>query len=194
MAHGNDIIHNNHYHKKWQRLVRTWFNQPARKIRRSKARKEKAARIAPRPAAGPLRPIVNCPTFRYNMKVRAGRGFSLRELKRAGINRKYARTIGIAVDHRRRNLTIEGLNRNVDRLKAYRKKLIELPRNAKKEDIDKYHQLKGRLMPIRQKSKGETRMKITPEMKRYSAFHAMRQHRANAQLVGKRLRLTAPKE
>lgn len=35
----------------------------------------------PRPTAGPLRPIVHGQTLKYNMKVRAGRGFSLEELK-----------------------------------------------------------------------------------------------------------------
>jgi large subunit ribosomal protein L13e len=37
--------------------------------------------LAPKPAAGPLRPVVHCPTLRYHTKVRAGRGFTLQELK-----------------------------------------------------------------------------------------------------------------
>eukprot|EP00061_Rhincodon_typus_P013861 g40492.t1 len=77
----NGMILNPHFHKDWQKRVRTWFNQPARKIRRRKARQAKARRIAPRPVAGPLRPVVRCPTVRYHTKVRAGRGFSLEELK-----------------------------------------------------------------------------------------------------------------
>lgn len=48
---------------------------------RRKARQAKARRIAPRPVAGPLRPQVRCPTIRYHTKVRAGRGFTLEELK-----------------------------------------------------------------------------------------------------------------
>lgn len=48
---------------------------------RRKARQAKARRIAPRPASGPIRPIVRCPTVRYHTKVRAGRGFSLEELR-----------------------------------------------------------------------------------------------------------------
>ena len=55
--------------------------QPAKKKSRRLARKAKAAKIAPRPAAGLLKPAVRCPTIRYNTKVRAGRGFSLDELK-----------------------------------------------------------------------------------------------------------------
>ncbi|KAJ1073641.1 hypothetical protein K5549_021767, partial [Capra hircus] len=65
-----------------------------------------ARRIAPRPASGPLRPVVRCPTVRYHTKVRAGRGFSLEELRVAGIHKKVARTIGISVDPRRRNKLI----------------------------------------------------------------------------------------
>lgn len=45
------------------------------------ARQKKAVKIFPRPTAGPLRPVVHCQTLKYNMKVRAGKGFSLEELK-----------------------------------------------------------------------------------------------------------------
>lgn len=128
----NNIVQNNHFHKKWQNYVRTWFNQPGRKKRRRLNRKKKALEIAPRPVAGPLRPIVHCPTFKYNSKVRAGRGFTLEELKTAGIPRKFARTIGIAVDHRRKNRSAESLQANVQRLKEYRSKLILFPRKPGK--------------------------------------------------------------
>ena len=78
---GNGIIPNNHFRKHWERYVRTWFNQPGRKKRRRLNRQKKAARIAPRPVAGALRPVVHCQTWKYNTKVRAGRGFTLEELK-----------------------------------------------------------------------------------------------------------------
>lgn len=55
------------------------FVQPA--LLRRKARQAKARLVAPRPVAGPLRPQVRCPTIRYHTKVRAGRGFTLEELK-----------------------------------------------------------------------------------------------------------------
>lgn len=35
----------------------------------------------PRPAAGPLRPVVQAMTIKYNTKTRFGRGFTLEELK-----------------------------------------------------------------------------------------------------------------
>jgi large subunit ribosomal protein L13e len=99
----NNVIPNAHFHKKWQLHVRTWFDQPGRKARRHQKRLGKAQRVAPRPAKGSLRPVVRGTTRRYNMKVRAGRGFSLDEIRAAGLHPKYARTIGISVDHRRRN-------------------------------------------------------------------------------------------
>eukprot|EP00408_Alexandrium_pacificum_P063248 CAMPEP_0171177832 /NCGR_PEP_ID=MMETSP0790-20130122/12441_1 /TAXON_ID=2925 /ORGANISM="Alexandrium catenella, Strain OF101" /LENGTH=39 /DNA_ID= /DNA_START= /DNA_END= /DNA_ORIENTATION= len=37
------------------------------------------------------------------MKLRLGKGFTLAELKEAKIPKKLAPTIGIAVDHRRKN-------------------------------------------------------------------------------------------
>lgn len=78
---GNNMIPNGHFHKDWQRYIKTWFNQPARKYRRHQNRIKKAKQLAPKPAAGPLRPVVHCPTLRYHTKVRAGRGFTLQELK-----------------------------------------------------------------------------------------------------------------
>lgn len=62
-------------------MVKTWFNQPMRKKRRRANRTKKACQIAPRPVAGLLRPVVRCPTFKYNTRIRAGRGFTLDELK-----------------------------------------------------------------------------------------------------------------
>merc|ERR1719456_173719 len=105
-------------------MMRTWLNQAGRKKSRQLARRAKAARVAPRPAAGLLRPVVHPPTQRYNMKLRLGKGFTLDELKEAKIPVKLAPTIGIAVDHRRRNKCAESLKANVDRLKLYKSKLL----------------------------------------------------------------------
>lgn len=125
------VLHGNHFHKDWQRRVRTWFDQPGRKLRRRTARKVKASKLGVRPLTL-LRPAVRGQTVRYNRKIREGRGFTLAELKEAGINRKEARGIGIVVDHRRRNLSEEGKALNVERLKAYKGKLIVFPRKASK--------------------------------------------------------------
>merc|ERR1712002_1331886 len=129
MKHNNQLP-NQHFHKDWQNRVRTWFNQPGRKKRRRVSRQKRALAIAPRPVGGALRPVVRCPTFKYNTKVRMGRGFTLEELKTAGISKKYASTIGISVDHRRKNRGTESLQTNVQRLKEYKSKLIIFPKKA----------------------------------------------------------------
>ncbi|KAK7169834.1 hypothetical protein R3I94_000159 [Phoxinus phoxinus] len=188
----NGMILNPHFHKDWQKRVRTWFNQPARKLRRRKARQAKARRIAPRPVSGPLRPIVRCPTIRYHNKIRAGRGFTLEELKAAGINKKQARTIGIAVDPRRRNRSTESLQSNVQRLKVYRSKLIIFPRKASapkkgdstEEEIKMATQLTGPVMPIKNFFPKEKARVISEEEKNFEAFVGLRMARANARLFG----------
>ncbi|CEI60481.1 unnamed protein product [Fusarium venenatum] len=117
------------FRKDWQRRVKTHFDQAGKKSRRRVARKAKAAALAPRPV-DKLRPVVRCPTIKYNRRVRSGRGFTLAELKEAGIPKAFAPTIGIAVDFRRQNLSEESLAANVARLKAYQERLILLPRRS----------------------------------------------------------------
>uniref|UniRef100_A0A8C6GXV4 60S ribosomal protein L13 n=1 Tax=Mus spicilegus TaxID=10103 RepID=A0A8C6GXV4_MUSSI len=166
----NGMILKPHFHKDWQQRVDTWFNQPA-----------KARRIAPRPASGPIRPIMRCPTVRYHTKVRAGRGFSLEELRVAGIHKKMARTIGISVDPRRRNKSTESLQANVQRLKEYRSKLIRFPRkpsapkkgDSSAEEIKLATQLIGPVMPIRNVYKKEKARVITEEEKNFKAFASL---------------------
>jgi large subunit ribosomal protein L13e len=111
--------------------VKTWFNQPARKQRRRDTRTKKARTIAPRPL-GKFRPAVRCPTIKYNTRIRVGRGFTLEELKNAGLNKHEAMQFGIAVDYRRRNRSVESLQQNVQRLKEYNSKLIVFPKKISK--------------------------------------------------------------
>lgn len=61
-----------------------------------------------------------------------GRGFTLTELKEAGIARKQAKGLGIVVDHRRRSKSEEGQSLNIARLKEYRSRLVVFPRKAGK--------------------------------------------------------------
>jgi large subunit ribosomal protein L13e len=143
VKHNNEVPHQ-HFHKDWQRRVATWFNQPARKVRRRNARKAKAAAVAPRPVAGSLRPVVRCPTAKYNRKLRAGRGFTLDELKEAKINRHEAKSLGICVDHRRTNKSEESLQLNAQRLRQYRSKLIVFPLPSKKNKKAAPKQIKPR--------------------------------------------------
>merc|ERR1719245_1237556 len=197
----NNIVPNGHFHKDWQNYVKTWFNQPARKIRRRQARVAKAARIAPRPL-GKLQPVVHCPTYKYNVKVRAGKGFTLEELKAAGLSKNYAQTIGIAVDHRRRNKSVESLQLNAQRLKEYKSKLILFPLNSKKprkgdstpEELSKAVQLAGPLMPIQKEAKKLEVLELTDELKGFKAFQTIRQARAYKRLHGIRAKRAADAE
>jgi large subunit ribosomal protein L13e len=122
-----------HYRKEWDRRVKTWLDQPARKVRRREARKSKAAAAAPRPV-GLLRPTVRGQSARYNAKAKQGRGFSLAELRAAGLTAAAAGTIGIAVDHRRINKSEESLAANKARLAAYLATVVVAKRKAKGAD------------------------------------------------------------
>merc|ERR1711981_181946 len=132
MKHNNQIHSTRKFRKYWQRYVKTWFNQPARKKSRRLARDKKAEAIAPRPIAGCVRPVVHPPTVKYNSKVRVGRGFSLAEIKAVGLGKLEARSLGIAVDARRRNRSVNGKQANEQRLREYKANLVVFPRNAKK--------------------------------------------------------------
>ena len=201
MVRGNNQVPNQHFKKKWHNVigkvnpiggVRTWFNQPARKVRRRNARAAKAAAVFPRPAAGPLRPVVHGQTIKYNSKRREGRGFTLEELKEAGITAKMARTIGIAVDARRRNRSLEGLQDNVNRLKAYKAALVVFPRRANKpkagdssaEECKAASQFAGKLMPVTAAKPVLEKIAITDAMKAESAYATLRLERMNKRMAG----------
>ena len=202
MVKHNNVIPNGHFRKHWQNYVKTWFNQPARKQRRRIARQKKAVKIFPRPTTGPLRPIVHGQTLKYNMKVRAGRGFTLEELKAAGIPKKLAPTIGISVDHRRKNRSLESLQANVQRLKTYKAKLVVFPRRARKfkagdstaEELATATQVKGDFMPIVREKPTVELVKVTSEMKSFNAYAKLRLERTNERHIGARMKKAAEAE
>ncbi|RXI08167.1 hypothetical protein DVH24_022311 [Malus domestica] len=236
MVKHNNVIPSSHFRKHWQNYVKTWFNQPARKTRRRTARQKKAVKIFPRPTTGPLRPIVHGQTLKYNMKVRAGRGFTLEELKAswvvfrhfillmasthalicddfnklftlfayqsAGIPKKLAPTIGISVDHRRKNRSLEGLQANVQRLKTYKAKLVVFPRRAKHtkagdssaEELANATQLHAPYLPIAREKPTVELVKITDELKSFKAYDKLRVERMNQRHVGARLKKAAEAE
>jgi large subunit ribosomal protein L13e len=195
----NNVLHANHFRKDWQRRVRTWFDQPGRKLRRRQARTAKATALGVRPIEK-LRPAVRAPTLRYNRKVREGRGFTLGELKEAGIKRKEALGLGIVVDHRRRNLSEEGKAINVERLKAYKSRLIVFPRNAKKPKKadstgdDLTAATTRAAIPLPPSFTHEGPRKITDEEKQFEAFRTLRQERGVARYEGKRKLAAAKRE
>jgi len=200
---GNHVIPNVHFrkvngmmHGRQNRvMMRTWFDQAARKKRRAQNRKAKAAKLAPRPAAGLLRPVVHPPTQRYNMKLRLGKGFTLEELREAKIPAKLAPTIGIAVDHRRRNHCTESLQANVNRLKSYKSKLLIFPKKSGKKGVKKGDTPKSELQNVAQNTLKEIipverpalRVKaraITSEEKEASAYKTLKKARTAKKYEG----------
>jgi large subunit ribosomal protein L13e len=197
----NNVIPNGHFRKDWQRFVKVNLNQAGKKKSRRLARKAKAAKIAPRPLQL-LRPVVHCPTQKYNTKVRLGRGFTIEELKEAGISKKYAKTIGICVDHRRTNLSVESLQANVQRLKEYKAKLIVFPRksNAKPKAGDSSAaetstatQFVGTVMPVVKSAPVIEFAKVTSDMQE-SVVTAMRKSESERKIMGTRARMAREKE
>ncbi|XP_076954647.1 large ribosomal subunit protein eL13y-like [Bidens hawaiensis] len=201
MVKHNNVIPNGHFKKHWQSYVKTWFNEPARKTRRSNARQAKAVKVFPRPA-GKLRSQVHGQTLKYNMKLREGRGFSLEELKAAGIPKKLAPTIGIVVDHRRRNLSLEGLQANVQRLKTYKAKLLVFPRRASKikagdsttEELANATQVQGSVLAIAGEKAAAELVKVTEEMIAFNAYSKLHLERTNEKHLGARLKRAAEAE
>jgi len=199
----NQQLPSNHFRKQWQRRVRTHFDQPGRKLRRRQARITKAGAVAPRPI-DLLRPVVRCPGIKYNRRVRAGRGFSLEELKEAGVPRKLALTIGIPIDHRRQNTSVESLQINVARLNEYRSKLILFPRHAKTpkkgdssaEELKEATQVRvSNLFKIDGiPAQTVTERTIDPAEKEKNAFRTLRIARADQRNQGKREKRAKAKE
>mmetsp|Transcript_39729 Transcript_39729/g.92221 ORF Transcript_39729/g.92221 Transcript_39729/m.92221 type:complete len:215 (+) Transcript_39729:69-713(+) len=177
-------------------MMKTWLDQAGKKKRRLEKRRAKAVRIFPRPTGGLLRPLVRPPTQRYNMKLRLGRGFTLDELKEAKIPRKLAFTIGIAVDHRRKNRCVESLQRNVERLKLYMSKLLVFPKKkgVKKGDTPRselqnvaQNTLKE-IIPVPKPEPMEEARAITDEEREISAYKTLRKARMNQKMLGARIK------
>ena len=194
----NNAIQRPHLRKHYQRWVKTYFNQPAKKFKRLQKRKERAAQIFPRPLEA-LRPTVRKCTARYSGQPRLGRGFTLLELKKAGINAQFAKTVGISVDHRRTNKSEESLNLNVEKLKKYSEKLVLLPKTAGKPkrapkgmisdsvDVAQTVQvlnsqvLANPVVKLREKP-----VTITKDMKEFSAYKTLAYEKLNKKWAGKR--------
>ena len=198
MVRHNNIVPHQHFHKDWDKRVKTWFNQPAQKKVRRDKRKLKAAAIAPAPVSGDLRPVVRCPTRKYNSKVKLGRGFSLAELKAAKISPKLAGTIGISVDHRRTNKSEETMAANVDRLAEYKAKLVVFPKKGGKKGVKKGDTPAAAAKEIGQctvnlnakpaAGSAVTVAAVTEEMKEFKAYATLRHARNEARMFGLRIK------
>lgn len=125
-------------------------------------------------------------------------------MQEAGIPRKLAPTIGISVDPRRANFSQESVAMNVERLKAYRARLILFPRksgqhktlDATKEEVqaaEKEHgkiiKNLGKVLPIENVAKadaiGEVKKSDMGEGTK-DAYRKLRLARSDARLVGVR--------
>ncbi|KDN50177.1 hypothetical protein RSAG8_01513, partial [Rhizoctonia solani AG-8 WAC10335] len=112
--------------------------------------------------------------------------------KEAGVGRKEALGLGIVVDHRRRNLSEEGKTLNLERLKAYRARLIVFPRKAgkpKKGDStgdDLKADTTRAPIALPAPFVREAPRKITAEERDFKAYRALRDARADARHAGAR--------
>eukprot|EP01097_Dermamoeba_algensis_P005496 TRINITY_DN34_c0_g1_i2.p1 TRINITY_DN34_c0_g1~~TRINITY_DN34_c0_g1_i2.p1 ORF type:complete len:217 (-),score=63.65 TRINITY_DN34_c0_g1_i2:187-837(-) len=207
MVRHNNVLPNSHFHKNWQIRVKTWFNQPARKLRRRTNRVKKAQAVFPRPVEGHLRPVVRGQTLKYNRKVKYGRGFTLAELKEAKINKHEALKVGISVDYRRKNRSERSLKENVQRLKNYKSRLVVFPRKSRKStkkgekkaapavDVSQATQLKGEILPLNKPSPKVVRANVSEILgkSKQTVYQQLRHARADARLIGVRKKRTEEK-
>jgi len=205
MVKGNDAIpkvhQRKHFHPSSSQKgnIKVFLAQPKRAQTRRRLRIQKAKRVFPRPLKS-LRPTVACPTVRYNFRKRLGRGFSIDEIKAAGITPRYAATIGVRVDTRRKNISEESLNTNSQRLKTYLSKLVLFPLSKKKVaagEASKEEQKKGvqdrsrfgRTVahPSAARAAKPTARKISKADTEKSAFKFLKKNMSAARFLGERL-------
>lgn len=100
----------------------------------------------------------------------------------AGLDPKYAQTVGIAVDHRRTNKSQESLALNVQRLKDYVSRLVVV----KKGSTTDVPQLAGQILPSTVPANAVSFVGSAEldELKNTKAYASLRGARADARLVG----------
>ena len=205
MVKHNNVIASSHLRKHWSRRVKCFFNQKAHKKIRAQTRASKAAASFPNPVSK-LRPLVYGQTRKYASKVKFGRGFTLAELKEAKLTPAFARTVGIAVDHRRHNKNADSMEANVKRLNTYKSKLILFPKaegKPKKGEINDHtadklktadqNTTKG-VFDLPKVSKYCKPTAMTKEMKAEKTYQKLRQLRINKKYNGKRIKRAADAE
>lgn len=168
-----------------------------------RAAKASAAGVAP---VSKLRPIVFGMTQKHGSKVRFGRGFTVPELKAAGLSANFARTVGISVDLRRHNTNADSQATNVERLTQYKNKLILFPKRAdkpKKGEINDStaDQLKSAtqntvdgvfaLPKVTKRCKVEA---LTADVKKFNAYQKCRTERHHKRQFGRREKKAAMAE
>lgn len=173
-----------HFRKHWQSRVKVHFDQAGKKASRRQSRLAKVAKESPRPVDS-LKPVIRCPTIKYNRKLRAGRGFTLTELKAVGLTPKYARTIGISVDHRRVNRNTETFELNVNRLNEYKSKLVVFDKKTTKDEIKSFSPVNVKdAFPVTQLPAESAPRKV--EVPEQSAYRTLRLARSDKRYQGVR--------
>ena len=203
MVKHNNVLPNIHCHKKYLSSsrgplkVRLNLDQASKKKSRRLARASRAAALAPRPLHK-LRPAVRCPTQKYSSKTRLGRGFTGEELRAAGLTPAYARTVGISVDKRRTNRSVEGMEINVARLMEYKSKLVVFPRKrltkpkagdssaADTAAVLGVAPSTSDLLPLAGATKDIVMGDLTDEVKGFKAYTSMRVARQETKIAGYR--------
>merc|ERR1711874_547152 len=117
------------------------------------------------------------------------------ELKEAKIPKKLAMTIGIAVDHRRKNRCMESLQINVERLKLYQSKLVLFPKRSGKKGCKKgdtprsevQNALKE-IIPIPKWNEADVPRAITAAEKEKSAYKTLKKARSDVKHLGAKLK------
>jgi large subunit ribosomal protein L13e len=197
MVKHNNVLANVHLRKHWMRRVKCYFNAPAHKQVRRSARDAKAAGRSPAPI-DLLRPLAKCNTRRYSDKIRFGRGFSLEEIRAVDLTAKFARTVGIAVDHRRHGSNVME-ERNIERLQKFKSNLIIFPRVASQPKkgiiadsttgLENPVQNTGtNVYELPRVTKRVGTDTITKEMRAENTYNRIRSARVNRKYEGKRVR------
>ena len=112
------------------------------------------------------------------------------------IVRRRRTAIGISVDHRRKNRSVEAYQTNVRRLKDYKSRLILFPRNANKPKAGDAavaerklaSQLKGTILPLKSETRQPKIRVPTEDEKKFGAHFTIRKARITKRLHGKRVK------
>ena len=183
--------------KHWiNQQVKCFFNVNGHKTVRAQRRQERAAARSPAPL-DLLRPTVKACTRRYSSKVRFGRGFSLEEVRAAGLTPAFARTVGIAVDHRRHGSN-QMEDANIQRLTTYKANLVLFPRvegKAKKGEIndsttrlDTPQNTTPEVLALPPVKARVGLAALTKDLKSRKVYRSIREARINRKYEGKRVK------
>ena len=89
------------------------------------------------------------------------------------------------------NRCVESLQANVERLQAYKSKLVVFKKNGAVEELS---QVQGEVLPLERVAPKVELMSLTPELKKQRAFMGLRQARCDARNYGRRLKRASEAE